>query len=226
MKRRFAIPAAIALTAHALLFLGLGKPPVPVDPTPKVIKIDDTKKTDDDFFEKAIELTRAEIVDPSTAPEKSGGGDPVDNPPSGPDVPYFGPLDNVIFTLDPVPVDSGHGKVVPSIRYRRGDGDGSGFGDVAVSVKLLDNPPRTRFQKAPVYPFAMKTSGMTGTVWVEFMVDEAGRVHDVRVLKSTHPDFEDATCAAVSMWKFEPGKRKGNPVCFRMSLPVVFSLSD
>jgi len=224
MKRRFAIPAAIALTAHALLFLGLGKPPVDLKDTPKIVKnTDDNKKPDDDFFEKVIEIT---TVDPSTDSAKRGGSDPDTAPPSGPEIPHFERLDNVVFTMDPAPVINGHAKSVPTLGFRPLGGDGPGLGDAAVSARLLDNPPRTRFQKEPVYPFAMKVSGTSGTVWVEFMVDETGRVNDVRVLKSTNSEFEDATRDAVSLWRFEPGKRKGVPVRFRMSLPMVFNLTE
>ena len=205
----------------------MGKPPVETVDTPKIVrKTDVNKKPDEDIFEKAIELTRTETVDPRTESEKPGGGDPDIAPPSGPEIPHFERLDNGVFTMDPAPVINGRGKTVPTLGFRRLGGDGTGLGDAAVSVRLLDNPPRTRFQKAPVYPFAMKTTGTSGTVWVEFMVDETGYVHDVRVLKSTNSEFEEATRDAVSMWRFEPGKRKGIPVRFRMSLPVVFNLTD
>jgi protein TonB len=72
----------------------------------------------------------------------------------------------------------------------------------------------------------LKNTGITGTVWVEFMVDESGRVHDVQVIKSTNREFNDATLAAVSQWRFESGKRKGIPVRFRMSIPIVFNLNE
>jgi protein TonB len=91
---------------------------------------------------------------------------------------------------------------------------------------MLDDTPRTRFQKSPVYPRLLKNAGETGTVWVDFMVDERGYVHDARVVKSTNPGFNDVTLAALSEWKFEPGKRNGIPVRFRMSLPMVFAITS
>jgi protein TonB len=105
-----------------------------------------------------------------------------------------------------------------------GTGDGDGPGSGLVAVTQLDDKPRTRFQNAPQYPQSMKISGATGTVWVDFVVDENGRVHDVRVIKSTNSGFDDATLLAVAKWRFEPGKRKGIPVKFRMAVPVVFNL--
>jgi len=225
MKRRFAVPAAIALTAHALLFVGSGKPPAPASvPAPAVI-IEKASKTTDEIVEK-IELLRDETMAMADPKENAGGGTGEEPPPGVLDLPRInGVGDPLVFTQEVVPIRFGHGtKITNGLSI--GTGTGSGLGDAAVSVSSLDNPPRTRFQKEPVYPHTMKTSGTSGTVWVEFVVDETGRVHDARVVKSTHPGFEDATLAAVSMWRFEPGKRKGLPVRFRMSIPVVFNLTD
>jgi len=229
MKRRFAVPAAIALTAHALLFMGSGKPPIAPAAASDVLRPVDTKPPEEEtILLKAIEFSKNELAEMSKSSEKSGGGDRIDTVPHIPEIPRpDGPRDLVEFTQERVAVNyDGHGTKITGLRVPGGEGDGSGLGDAAVSVRLLDNPPRTRFQKEPLYPGSLKSSGITGTVWVEFMVDETGHVHEARVLKSTHAGFEGATLAAVSMWRFEPGKRKGAPVSFRMSLPVVFNLTN
>jgi protein TonB len=229
MKRRFAVPAAIALTAHALIFMGSGKPPVP--PSNGVVidqKADENRKTEEeDIYSKALELTKNE---PVVAPpvEKSGGGSSEEAPPEIPEIPRpLGPSERWEITQNPAPVISGHGKITTNLGVRvPGNGDGTGFGDVSVSVGMLDKVPHTLFQRKPIYPNMLKAAGETGTVWVDFMVDERGYVHDARVVKSTNPGFNDVTLAAVSEWRFEPGKRKGIPVCFRMSLPMVFDITS
>jgi protein TonB len=53
-------------------------------------------------------------------------------------------------------------------------------------------------------------------------VDRDGRVRNAKVLSSTDPAFEGAALSAVKKWKFEPGKRKGQAVRFRMRVPVTF----
>jgi periplasmic protein TonB len=63
-------------------------------------------------------------------------------------------------------------------------------------------------------------------VVVEFIVDERGRVIEPRVVRSTNRIFDDATLQAVAKWQFEPGRRDGKIVRFRMSAPVVFSLNE
>lgn len=90
----------------------------------------------------------------------------------------------------------------------------------------LDNPPRARFQAAPIYPFEEKKNGIPGEVVVEFEVDETGAVHNARVTRSSSRAFEEPTLRAVAKWRFEPGKRHGKVVGFRMTVPVIFSLND
>ncbi len=90
----------------------------------------------------------------------------------------------------------------------------------------LDNKPRTLFQPAPDYPYVAKNEGVNGEVVVNFTVDENGDVHDVRVVRSSHAEFEAPTVRAVGKWRFEPGRKNGKKVRFRMSVPVTFTLSE
>jgi protein TonB len=101
-----------------------------------------------------------------------------------------------------------------------------GSGKITYAASGLDNPPRTRAQTPPTYPFSLKTSGVSGEVLVEFVVDEYGRVIHPRVVRSTHAEFEAPTLAALSKWMFEPGTRNRAPVRFRMVVPVKFNLND
>jgi len=217
MKRRFAVPAAIALTAHALLFMGSGKPPVQFIPaTPKDCPGDDIPK---------IQVSDTTPPPVDTEGSESDGGPKLEGPPEIPELPPTGIPKGAEISQIYVPVQPGHSTtIIPGLQVGPRGQDTNG--NKLLSVTQLDDPPRTCFQKEPVYPRSMKGAGTTGTVWVEFAVDEAGRVHDVRVLKSTHPDFEQSTVEAVSTWRFEPGRRKGLPVRFRMSIPVVFKLAQ
>ncbi len=95
-----------------------------------------------------------------------------------------------------------------------------------LSREVLDNPPRTRFQAAPLYPPEARRGGMSGTVTVEFVVDESGVVVDPRVSSSSDRIFEEASLRAVSKWRFEPGRHHGRIVRFRMAVPLVFSLNE
>jgi protein TonB len=61
-----------------------------------------------------------------------------------------------------------------------------------------------------------------GTAYILFVVDAQGRVENPQVQKSSDPVFEKPALAAVKQWRFEPGKRNGQPVRFRMRVPVTF----
>ncbi|MBZ0258769.1 energy transducer TonB, partial [bacterium] len=51
---------------------------------------------------------------------------------------------------------------------------------------------------------------------------QRGQVENPIVQKSTDPIFENPALSAVKKWKFEPGKRNGEPVRFRMRVPITF----
>jgi len=97
---------------------------------------------------------------------------------------------------------------------------GAGGEDDIVSLADLDQPPRATYQPSPTRD--AKTRKLEGTVYVLFVVDQNGRVQDPRVHKSTEPAFDRAAVAAVKKWRFEPGKKNGKPVQFRMRVPITF----
>ena len=95
--------------------------------------------------------------------------------------------------------------------------------DAVFSLSELDQRPRPVYQPSPRYPPDLQRKGVEGTVTVAFIVDSDGRVARAKVQKSTHPGFERAALKAVKRWKFEPGKRDGKAVQFRMRVPITFS---
>lgn len=112
-----------------------------------------------------------------------------------------------------------------------------GGGDFAVSLKTfakqgddldsvfsmadLDQKPRVIYQPGPTLDKATRRKA-PGTVYIIFVVDQNGRVVKPAVQKSTDPVFTKPALAAVKQWKFEPGKRNGKPVRFRMRVPITF----
>ena len=112
-----------------------------------------------------------------------------------------------------------------------------GGGDFAVSLKTfakegddldsvfsmadLDQKPRVVYQPGPTLT-AQTRRKAPGTVYIIFVVDQNGRVVNPAVQKSTDPVFTKPALAAVKQWKFEPGKRNGKAVRFRMRVPITF----
>lgn len=93
--------------------------------------------------------------------------------------------------------------------------------DSLFSLADLDQQPRIVYQPGPTVTADMRKK-LPGSVSVLFIVDQQGRVENPIVQKSTDPVFEKAALNAVKQWKFEPGKRKGQPVRFRMRVPITF----
>ncbi|HYC79010.1 MAG TPA: TonB family protein [Planctomycetota bacterium] len=94
--------------------------------------------------------------------------------------------------------------------------------DALFSLSDLDQKPRPIYQPSPALTPELRKKG-AGTVYVLFVVGPDGRVEQPIAQSSTDPVFERPALAAVKQWKFEPGKRKGQPVRFRMRVPVTFA---
>jgi len=75
----------------------------------------------------------------------------------------------------------------------------------------------------PVYPPAARAARMEGTVIVDAVIDEAGVVTDVTVLRSV-PLLDRAALEAVRQWRYTPTQLNGEPIPVRMTVSVRFSL--
>lgn len=93
--------------------------------------------------------------------------------------------------------------------------------DALFSIADLDQKPRVIYQPGPTLSKEVRKKA-PGTVYIIFVVDQQGRVQNPIVQKSTDPVFEIPALSAVKKWKFEPGKRNGQPVRFRMRVPLTF----
>lgn len=76
------------------------------------------------------------------------------------------------------------------------------------------------------YPEAAKDKGLEGRVAVQFIVDETGKVVDVKVVSKDHdPLFEQAALAAMKkMPDWTPGEKDGKKVRCMYTIPFVFKL--
>jgi protein TonB len=101
-----------------------------------------------------------------------------------------------------------------------GSGNGSDVGAL-FSIADLDQQPRIIYQPGPTMTKEVRKKA-PGTVYIIFVVDQQGRVENPVVQKASDPIFEKPALAAVKQWKFEPGKRNGQAVKFRMRVPFTF----
>lgn len=115
---------------------------------------------------------------------------------------------------------------VSSINATPGMGSGSWAPTGLPGIESLDATPKVISQIPPRYPHEMRRSGIAGSVMVKLVVGPDGRVRAAEAVSFTHRSFADAATAAVKKWRFEPGKRQGRRVAFRVTVPVLFSVTD
>jgi len=219
---RFALPALLAATGHvALLCLypTVG-PDLPIRlPDPPVVTIRPipyepviANPTPDATVSAPVRTMNAGPVRPVTEDRSlpSRIGFAVEQSPT----PWKA---DAKIALADIPAKFGDGTSGP----RTSDGlNGDGF----LSATNLDRVPRARLQVAPVYPVGLRQAGVEGSATVEFEVDSTGVVVSARARQSTAREFEEAAVRAVLRWRFEPGRKDGRVVPFRMIVPIGFRL--
>ena len=78
-------------------------------------------------------------------------------------------------------------------------------------------------RKKMTYPKAAVRERIEGTVYVAFVIDEEGRVNDVRTLRGISRECDaEAERVVRLMPNWKPGKLHGKPVPVRFVLPIKF----
>lgn len=222
MNNRYTLPIAFAVAVHASLMFGFRhpvvvrednvSPPRPEAPVPpKVIEI--------------VPVEERQDADTASSPKESR---PADEP-ARREEPDPLPQEKPTFAITPPKTPTRISDSAIFDPQPPGVPGGNPFGEGKVgifSAVSLDKPPHAQVQAAPDYPFAAKKEGLDGEVVVEFLVDEAGRVSNPAIVRSTNRLFDEPSLRAVLKWRFEPGRRDGRIVRFRMAVPVVFRLNN
>jgi len=79
-------------------------------------------------------------------------------------------------------------------------------------------------QKKIRYPEIAKKAGVEGRVYLQFVVDEQGNVHDPIVTRGIGAGCDEEAIRAIMDAKFKPGRQRGKAVKVKMSLPITFKL--
>jgi TonB family protein len=91
-------------------------------------------------------------------------------------------------------------------------------------IQEVDVPPRVIEASPPRYPAEYARQRITGTVILQFIVDENGRPADIKIVSLTHKGFADAAIEAAKNYKFSPAYYQGKPVKVRAKLPITFGM--
>lgn len=85
--------------------------------------------------------------------------------------------------------------------------------------------PMYRENPKPEYPRLARRRAYQGTVLLEVLVDQEGRVVDLRVFTSSgHQVLDRAAMKSVKTWLFEPGMRGDQRVAMWVRIPIRFQL--
>jgi periplasmic protein TonB len=110
---------------------------------------------------------------------------------------------------------------------RSGKDDVLTISDIKPSYIGGDKAMMTYLNKNIKYPAVARENGVSGTVFVKFVVEKDGSVSDVAIAKGVDSSLDAEAKRVVSrMPKWTPGKQAGQPVAVQYTLPVKFQLVD
>ena len=92
-----------------------------------------------------------------------------------------------------------------------------------VRVAQLPVAPRKIADARPLYPEIALRARVEGTVVLEAVLDPAGRVTQLRVIRSV-PTLDQAALDAVRQWRYTPSIYGGQPVSVLMTITIRFTL--
>jgi periplasmic protein TonB len=100
---------------------------------------------------------------------------------------------------------------------------GHGSGPLPEPVPHPDRLARPLLMTRPRYPHEAFTKKIEGTVVLEILIDEHGRVVRWRVVQSVSP-LDAAAVEAVRSWLFVPASHQGRPVASLARAPISFRI--
>ena len=99
-------------------------------------------------------------------------------------------------------------------------------GGAASSVGGNLLPPMKLEDVKPIYPDALKASGISGIVTLEAVIGTDGLVRDVQAVSGPHPDLEAAAGTAVREWEFSPTLLNCQAIDVTMRVTVNFAAEE
>jgi TonB family protein len=104
------------------------------------------------------------------------------------------------------------------------DGEGGGTGGGPYRPGSGIAPPKLLREIKAEYTDDARRRNVTGDVLLEIVVRRDGGVGTVRVLQGLGAGLDEHAIEAVRQWRFDPARRKGNPVDVLVEVAVEFTL--
>lgn len=76
----------------------------------------------------------------------------------------------------------------------------------------------------PEYTPAARQEKLSGVITLEGIVNTAGRVENVSIVKPLGFGLDDSGVAAILSWKFQPAEYKGKPIPYRVEIEISFDV--
>lgn len=84
--------------------------------------------------------------------------------------------------------------------------------------------PKVVKEVKPAYTAQARRAGIQGVVGLECVVEKDGHPDEIRVTKALDPGLDEEAVKALRLWRFEPGRKDGNPVRVRIEIEMTFTL--
>jgi TonB family protein len=95
-------------------------------------------------------------------------------------------------------------------------------GDLVPLSGTDDRPRKISKNDSPSYPREAERLRLKGSVLVDILVDEYGRVQDPHVVESAGTVLDGAVLSAVAGWRYEPARKNGVKVKTRIQVKTTF----
>ncbi len=110
-----------------------------------------------------------------------------------------------------------------TVAFKLNDGKKKGADGALARLEDAQKPKLVR-KVNPVYPEEAAKNKVQGTVVLEAVIDESGKVKALRMLKSPDPLLTEAALAAVKSWEYEPFIQDGKAKKVAFTVTVTFAL--
>ncbi len=139
------------------------------------------------------------------------------------------PDESLPTSSEPVPQSQPQDAALNEVTSENAPGEGSATlatkGDTSAAAGLIMAKPLYRRNPPPQYPRRARRKGYEGIVILEVLVNENGKVEDLKVFKSSGYNILDKSAlSAVQKWLFEAGTRNGKSTQMWVRVPIRFRL--
>jgi TonB family protein len=109
-------------------------------------------------------------------------------------------------------------------KLKSGPGDARHPGAFQDSAGSKVTPPVPVHHPSPRYTKEARQAKISGTVYVNVVINDKGEVTDAKVVKGLGYGLDESALRAVKSWKFEPARRNGTPFTTKVTVEVSFVL--